>query len=611
MLRLLSTIRSRWQGETDGAGLALVRMLVALSVLIEMLEIWWTDGVTDLIVDPQVQFKYDFFAWIGPPQGMMPQVFVWALIVVAAMVLVGWRTRWTAGLMAAGYVYWFLIDASNYSDHGYLVCLLSILVAWLPTNRWLSVDAYMGREQRTQVPAWTDEFLRTQIALVYFFFGLCLLNSDWLSGAPLIGWSEIAQHNGSILSGKPGLALGIAWLMPALYLLAGPGLWWKRTRPGTMIALALFHIWDLLTFHLSVSPLLLTGINVVFCDTAPLRRWVAAASRLPQWSIASTGWRLICGLGLIIDRCVSWFDDTPLIGEATSKTRAYIEPPKPVTLTTFPTLARYSVAAWLILQCWLPVRYVTIESQPDWTDLATTFAWRGQHRDKQSELKLSVILPSQELRWPIDPTDEFPVPLAIFYTESQLTTLGLSEGALKDLVSGPDDTRGDRFAALKIPDDEAQRIVANHRATVELRLAPHQYEQLMQRPEFLRQYARTIGNTLSKLLQDKVQVHADLQVSLNHRPAQQMLTDAEDDDLLAFRNAFDFGSKLPTLDSKLPGVAERIVVAKNWAEQRRIELEQDYDIVPDKKRGKGEPVKLPPLSDEDEKWYQEWLAKRK
>lgn len=612
MLRLFSAIRDRWQGQSDGAGLAMVRILVALSVLVEMHRVWWGGGVTDLIVDPQIHFKYTLFPWVGPPQGMMPFVFVWVLAIVAAMVLVGWRTRWTASLMAAGYIYWFLIDAANYTDHGYLVCLLSILVAWLPTNRWASVDACMGRETRTQVPAWTVELVRTQISLVYFFFALSLLNSDWLNGAPLIAWAETETESpfGAVLAGRHGLVMAIAWLIPALYLAAIPGLCWKRTRPVALVALTLFHVWDALAFQLSVSPWLLTGINLVFCDTARLRRWgQAAVTAIPQWSALRLGWRLLCRLGLIVDRCVSWFDDTPLIGDAKSPTKAYVEPPKPVPPSEFPASARYLVTGWLILQCWLPVRYVTIEANPDWTDLATMFAWRGQHRDKQCELKMSVIQPSQELRWPLDPTDEFPVPQAIFYGEEELEKLGLSEGTLKDLVSGPEDTRSGRFAALKVSAADADRIMAHYRATIQLRLAPHQYEQLVQRPEFIRQYAQHIGAALSRLLQEEVQVHADLQVRLNHRPVQQMLNDDAELDLLAIPSTNALATRLGSLNSKLPAATERIVAAKDWAERRRIELEQDYDIVLEKNRNLGEPVKLPPLSDEDERWFQEKYGK--
>lgn len=613
MLSLLDSMRERWRGETDGAGLAVVRMLVALSVLLEMLDVWFSDGVAELLVDPHVHFKYALFSWIGPPQGLMPQVFVWSLAIMAGLVFVGWRTRWTASLMAVGYIYWFLIDAANYSDHGYLVCLLAILVAWLPTNRWASVDAYLNREQRTLVPGWTVELVRTQVALVYFFFALSMLNRDWFSGAPLIAWSETESDSfaPTLLAGQAGLVLWLARLIPVLYLAAIPGLWWKRTRVGALLALTLFQVWDQYAFRLSPAPLLLTGVNLVFCDSARWRSWGTALSTwLSRWSVLNFVWRVLCQLGWMLDASVSWFDDTPLVGEAKARARSLASETPAATVETFPATARWAVAVWLVLQCWLPIRYVTHEANPDWTDLSTTFAWRGQHRDKQCELKMSVIQPSQELRWPLDPTDEFPVPQAIFFTESQLAAMGLSEGFLKDLVSGAEETRGARIASLKLSDADAERIFANYRASIQLRLAAHQYEQLVQRPELVRQYAQRIGHVLGELLQEEVQVHAQLLVKLNHRPAQEMLSDKVEMDLMELHSAHELAGKLAQLSPALPPVEERIASAKDWAIRRRQELEQNYDIVPEKDRRQGEPVKLPGFTDEDERWYQATFVKK-
>ena len=614
MLSLLESIRERWRGETDGAGLAVVRILVAFSVLMEMLGLLVYGEVAELIVDPQVHFKYALFQWVGPPQGLMPQVFVWSLAIVSVLVLVGWRTRWTASLMALGYVYWFLIDAANYTDHGYLVCLLSVLVAWLPTSRWASLDAYMQREPRTLVPGWTVELVRTQLALVYFFFGLSMLNGDWLNGAPLVAWAETETDNPavSLLAGHTTLVLWMARLLPFLYVGLGPLLWWKRTRVFALIAVTAFQVWDQVGFHLGVSPWLLTGLNLVYCDLAGWRRWgTACAEWLSRWTILQIVWKALCRLGWMVDACVSWFDDTPLIGEAKSSAKTYVTTQAPAPVEPFPVAARWAVAAWLVLQCWLPLRSATIEANPDWTDLATTFAWRGQHRDKQCELKMSVIQPSQELRWPLDPTDEFPVPQAIFYRDAELEKLGLSEGFLKDLVSGPEETRGARIAALKLPDAEAERIFANYRATVALRLAAHQYEQLVQRPELIRQYAQRLGTVLSELLKEEIQVHADLRVKLNHRPEQRQLSDQEDLDLLEFRTAHQLAGKLAALRPELPPAGERIASAKDWAARRKQELEQQYDIVPEKDKRPGEPVKLPGFTDEDEQWFQQKYAKRK
>lgn len=622
-----SALAGRWQKETDGAGLAVVRIAVALAVLFEILEICLTGQVIELLVEPQISFKYAFFAWLGRPQGLMPHVLAWTLVVLAATVAIGWRTRWTSILLASGYCYWFLIDAANYSDHGYLVCLLLILIAWLPTNRWASADVYMDRELRTTVPGWTVELLRTQLILVYFFFGLALLNGDWLNGAPLLAWVETeAEENwlARLLSGQTGLIRSMAICLPILYLSVGPLLCWRRSRLIALVLITAFQIFDWFTFQLSVSPLLLTLVNLVFFEPSHVRaigNWlVLGLTRVPLTGLI---WKTLCRLGWLVDACVSWFDDTPLLGPATasgvnstaanppsaktaSKEKAAARSPQAVNVLAKTSAPQWAIALWLLIQVWMPLRYMTLETNPDWTDLATTFAWRGQHRDKQCDLKLSVIQPSQELAWPLDPSEEFPVPMAIFFTEERLEELGLSEGLLKDLVAGAPATLGERIASLKLPEKEADRILRSYEQTVGLRLAGHQYEQVVQRPELIRQYARQIAQVMSNLLGEQVQIQAELLVKLNHRPAEPLFKSSDDLDLARIPNVYELASRLTNNKSPLPAVEERIAFAKEWAELRRIELEQTFDIVsPNRPQQTGEPAKLPPFTDEDERWFQE------
>ncbi|MDB5340901.1 MAG: hypothetical protein JWN70_6520, partial [Planctomycetaceae bacterium] len=88
-------------------------------------------------------------------------------------------------------------------------------------------------------------------------------------------------------------------------------------------------------------------------------------------------------------------------------------------------------------------------------------------------------------------------------------------------------------------------------------------------------------------------------------------SDQEDIDLMDYDSANALAGKLAKLSPELPAVADRIASAKSWAAQRRQELEQAYDIVPANDRRQGEPVKLPGLSDEDERWYQETYAHKK
>lgn len=622
-MSIWSAIRERWQAEIDGAGLAVVRIAVAMAILTEMLDVGFRGGITELLIEPQVEFKYALFKWLARPQGLMPYVLVWVLAGLSFAVILGWRTRWTALLLALGYAYWFLIDAANYSDHGYLVCVLTALVAWLPTNRWASIDAYLGRENRTLVPGWAVELFRTQLIIVYTFFGLSLLSRDWFTGAPLIAWvATDAESNAliSLIEGRTTLIQVAAWLFPVVYLSIGPLLCWRRTRLAALFVITTIQILDQLTFQICVSPLLMSAANLIFCDPAQLRQLGNSLSQgLGRVPLAGILWKGLCKLGWIVDGCVSWFDDTPLFGTSDAPSKA---PSKPMTtgsvaqtspgrlssnvLTAGPSAPQWAIALWFVLQLWMPVRYITLETNPDWSDLATTFAWRGQHRDKQCALKLYVIQTSQELEWPLNPTEEFPVPMAIFYTEQKLESLGLSEGALKDLIAGPPSTLAERISSLNLTESESRRIFDCYQSTVKLRLAGHQYEQVVQRPELIRQYAHRIADVLTRPLGERVQVQADLQIKLNHRPEEPLFRDRTKIDLAEVNDSFELSSAIARMRAPLPELSQRIAYAKQWAEQRRIELEEDFDIVSAKHpRIKGEPVKLPVFSDEDERWFQE------
>src|SRR5579871_4806716 len=124
----------RLEAEVEGASLGLFRMLVALQVLWDVGMLAWTGRLTNRFVEPDFFFKYPFLAFIRPPTGLAPYAFFAGITFAAIAVLVGWRTRWATRILAILVVYWFLIDASNYSDHGYLLCLFCLLLTVLPVN---------------------------------------------------------------------------------------------------------------------------------------------------------------------------------------------------------------------------------------------------------------------------------------------------------------------------------------------------------------------------------------------------------------------------------------------------------------------------------------------
>ena len=161
--------RERLEADVDGAALGAFRIVLACQVLWDVAWLAATGGITERFFEPEFYFKYPYFEFVQPPTGLVPYVFFGAIAAAGMAVLVGWHTRISTKLLCAGVLYWFLIDAAHYSDHGYLVCVASVFAAWLPVNRWMSSDRWVGREPRQTVPFWTLLLTRLQVFLVFFF----------------------------------------------------------------------------------------------------------------------------------------------------------------------------------------------------------------------------------------------------------------------------------------------------------------------------------------------------------------------------------------------------------------------------------------------------------
>src|SRR5262245_18039120 len=133
---------------------------------------WWawdylTSGrVRYLYVEPRFHFTYCGLEWVRPwPAAGMYLHFVW-LVLVALAVASGFWYRATSVLFAAGFTYIFLLDATNYQNHYYLVILLSWLLTVLPLNRAVAYDAFRRPAIRSDIaPAWALWVVRFHIGL--------------------------------------------------------------------------------------------------------------------------------------------------------------------------------------------------------------------------------------------------------------------------------------------------------------------------------------------------------------------------------------------------------------------------------------------------------------
>jgi hypothetical protein len=270
--REVDALLGRANQPTDGASLALFRILFGLLMSIAMIRVLLKGWVQEFYVAPSFFFTWEWFPWIRPLPGAGMYWLVGSLAVFALGIAVGVAYRLCAVCFFLGFTYLELIDQTTYLNHYYLVSLLSGLLVFLPATAEWSWDA-RGKTQ-VNVPAWSLWLLQFQVGLVFFFAGLAKLNADWLLEAqPMRIWlgarSDLPVIGSYLL--QPWVAFSASWI-GMLYDLCIPFLLlWARSRNWAYLAVILFHITTALLFRIGMFPWIMMVAALVFFPPEVLR----------------------------------------------------------------------------------------------------------------------------------------------------------------------------------------------------------------------------------------------------------------------------------------------------------------------------------------------------
>lgn len=323
----------------DPASLNILRVVFGLTVGFRALKELALDVPATRWTYP-VLFHYPGFEWVGPlgPEAMTAAT--WLLAAAAAAVVFGWRTRWAAGVQALILTWFFLLDATTYNNHGYLIVLLAWLLVVAPTHLSGSLDA--RRRGPLPTPLWALWIFQFQIGVPYLFGGLAKINPDWLMrGEPLHSWMSQGRMEGTVdlpWFGEHWFALAMSWSGFLLDLLIVPALLWPRTRKLAFAAVTAFHLLNAQMFEIGVFPWMMIGATTIFFA--------------PDWP-RRFGWR-------------------PL-----SSKRSEI-PRRPFVL--------WALGFWVLIQVVLPFRHLLYPGPVDWTEEGHRFAWRMKIRDKVGQV---------------------------------------------------------------------------------------------------------------------------------------------------------------------------------------------------------------------------------
>ena len=352
----------------DAASLAFFRIAFGLILIVEVWRYFQHGWIGGVYLTPPFHFTFVGFGWVRPlPAEAMYLLFL-GIGCAAALVALGWRTRWASLFLTLSLTYIVLIEKAVYLNHLYLICTLAFLMVFVPSDRLWSVAAHQRSTPQPQVvPAIALWVMRTQLAIPYVYGALAKLNGDWLHGQPMQMWMSRMTHVREIAPafGEHWLALVFSYGGFLLDLLVVPLLLWRRSRPWAFGAAIAFHLGNALFFRIGVFPWLMICATTLFLS--------------PSWP------RLV----------LRWFRLTKApelqsVPQSVPDARSVRDTGSG---SAGPHRSRWLAltAVWFGIQLILPFRHGLYPGRVDWTEEGTHFSWRMMLADKNAAMQLLIV----------------------------------------------------------------------------------------------------------------------------------------------------------------------------------------------------------------------------
>ena len=353
----LSYLKEKVSQKVHIAPLSVFRVLFGSVMLMATLRFMAKGWVYDLYIKPAFYFSYYGFEWIKPLGSIGMYILFGILALSYLLVIVGYYYRIAMVTAFLTFTYIELIDKSNYLNHYYFVSLISFLLIFLPMHRYFSMDTRRKPSLRiTEVPAWTIDVIKFQLALVYIFAGLAKLNYDWLFRAmPLKIW--LPAHTDLPLIG--GL-LSYAWIA---YLFSWFGAIYdifivffllnKKTRFTAYLVVIVFHVLTKILFPIGMFPYVMIFCTLIFFSEAFHKK--------------------------IIDR----FLKLKLVQRLRQSTQDVIHREASIIPVPFKgKIVLSMISLFFILQVLMPWRYLLYPGDLFWTEQGYRFSWRVMLMEK-------------------------------------------------------------------------------------------------------------------------------------------------------------------------------------------------------------------------------------
>ncbi|PQJ16010.1 HTTM domain-containing protein [Aureicoccus marinus] len=341
----------RWLFErTDNITLVLFRIFYGFLMAAESFGALSTGWVRRTLIEPQFTFNFIGFDWLQPLPGWGMYAYFALMGIAGLCIMVGYRYRLATFSFAILWTGVYLMQKTSYNNHYYLMVLLGFIMAFLPANRDLSVDAHRNPALRRQdMSRGILVLIIAQLAIVYTYASVAKLYADWLDFSFLKLLMESKKDLPVI-----GEFLQQEWVHTAMGVFGlvfdGLVIWALLYKPTRKIAFGLsifFHLFNSYVFQIGIFPYLSLAFCVFFFPAEELRIWfhLARTEELAEGTAE-------------IPKHSQW--SLPLIG------------------------------VYLVIQFLLPLRHFTIKEPVIWTEEGHRMSWRMMLRSRNGHISFRV-----------------------------------------------------------------------------------------------------------------------------------------------------------------------------------------------------------------------------
>jgi len=341
--------------------LAFFRIMFGMMMLISTVRFISLGWVDYQYIDSKVFFKYYGFEWVQPMGRSAMYLLYSFMIVASAFIMTGFYYRVSAIFFFFAFTYCELIDKTYYLNHYYFISIVSLLMIFLPAEKYFSLDvAWRKIKPATHVPAWTVNLVKFQLGLVYFYAGIAKLTPHWLIDAmPLKIWLPAQSYLpiiGSLFE-LPWMPHVFSWT-GALFDLSIPFILLSRFWYLGFFAVAVFHTLTGIFFQIGMFPVIMTCSVPIF---------------FPVWFHKKI------------------FSFLNRISPAIQKSEIRNQPSE---IFTYPKLIMKPLAVLLVIhvlfQVVFPFRHVLYPGNMFWTEEGYRFGWRVMLMEKMGDATFCV-----------------------------------------------------------------------------------------------------------------------------------------------------------------------------------------------------------------------------